>query len=85
MNTIEYVWNPDKLAIEAGCEDDCCPTVGRCAEVGERAIAAEVEDSRSFDERVTDVLTDIFHACDKHGLDAEDLVESALYHWREER
>lgn len=69
--------------------DHNTPTVGECAAHAEAACETFAEATglggEDIETRVKDLITDLLHLCDREGLDALGIVESAQEHWEEER
>ena len=77
----KFVFDPDK--------SDDSPTNGKRAEIAEKALSASLKargDPPKIDEdAVRDLLSDLFHYCDRERLPVHALVRCAKNDWKAER
>lgn len=82
-HTIAGNRHPDDTSLDGG------PTLRRCAELAEHALALFASETglnlaADRDAAIMDLLTDIRHYCDKEGLSYDKLNETAQEHYAEE-
>ena len=91
--TTKPAWNPNKPACPIGEECDDTMTVGRRASDVETMLIVDGrcsfdglgDDKDETEDAICDLLADIFHLCDKRGVDVHEIIDRAQTHWEAER